>query len=309
MANYRDPAYRIASAALTLQENIAMKYRTIITSGYNAETAYMVFVFNNVEYIVETHEYEESSGQYVFIFAETFPQYMNDNIAAYIYAETADGEYSMNKILEYSVKTFCINQLKKNDPALTTVISDVLEYGAKTQLFMNYQTDALVTDLVEAEGYKLTPTAFPANGIPSSANVQALAGDRTQGYDWSSGSLQMGSSTNIILNFTAADTDSLVIKAEMEGQEPEYYDASKFVEQGGVNYTLYVDHLRAYEYNEKVTFTFEKNGTQVGSTLTYSINTFLYRNYTNTNKFDQTARDLMKVIYTYGVSVANYWSK
>ena len=263
----------------------------------------MVFVFNGKEYVVTEYTIEASSGRLVFKFNETFPQLMQDNIEAYVYAETAVGEYSRNCILEYSVMQYIVNQLKKNDAALTTVMSDILYMGAMTQLKQNYKTDALVTDVVEAMGYTLTPTAFTS--IPSDVNVQAVTGDRTTGIDWKSGSLAMGASTEVILKFAADDIEGLVAKIEIAGETYEYNVAELPMEDG--RYVIYFDKVRSYEYDEVITATFEKNGEQVGSTLTYSINTFLYRNYESA-KYGDADKNLMKALYTYGVSIAKYFA-
>jgi hypothetical protein len=301
MADTRDPAFRVASANLSLQENISVNYWVALSAGYKA--SHMVFVFNGFEYIVTDYTINESNGRYGYKFDKTFPEYMANNIEAYVYAETAEGEFSMNKILEYSVMQYCINQLKKNDAALTTVISDVLVLGAKTQVYQNYKTNDLVTDLVEEQGYKLTPTAFTS--IDASLNKQTVTGDRTQGTDWKSASLLMGSSTLVALKFESDNIDNVVVKVVVAGEE-RTFTKDDFTMDGN-RYVVTLDYIKSYQYDELITATFEVDGVQIGSTLTYSINSYLYRNAEN-EKQPEIARDLMKALYVYGVSIAEYFA-
>jgi uncharacterized protein YkuJ len=228
---------------------------------------------------------------------------MASNISAYIYAETAEGEYTEVNYATYSVLQYILGQLKKNDPALTTVMSDILVMGAKTQLYMGVNTNALVTDLATAEGYTLTPTAFTTI---DAANQQAVTGDRTTGTDWKAISLAFGASTEIVFKFETDNLEGLKVKVSVAGRDT-YYDA-KDLPMDGNRYVVYFPGVRSYEYEEKVVATFERDGVQVGSTFEYSVNTFLLKNYENTGKYSSSAIDLMKAIYIYGESIAKYFA-
>jgi uncharacterized protein YkuJ len=293
--------FRVAALNLSAQENLSVNYKLLVTEGYN--NPYVVFVFDGKEYIVDEYSIEASSGRYVFNFAETRPQLMASNISAYIYAETAEGEYTEVNYATYSVLQYILGQLKKNDPALTTVMSDILVMGAKTQLYMGVNTNALVTDLATAEGYTLTPTAFTTI---DAANQQAVTGDRTTGTDWKAISLAFGASTEIVFKFETDNLEGLKVKVSVAGRDT-YYDA-KDLPMDGNRYVVYFPGVRSYEYEEKVVATFERDGVQVGSTFEYSVNTFLLKNYENTGKYSSSAIDLMKAIYIYGESIAKYFA-
>ena len=204
---------------------------------------------------------------------------------------------------KYSVLQYILGQLKKNDPALTTVMSDILYMGAMTQLYMGVNTDQLVTDLAEAEGYTLTPSTFTS--IDPSLNQQAVTGDRTTGTDWKAISLAFGASTEIVFKFETDNIEGLKVKVTVAGNDT-YYDVSELTKDGD-RYVVYFPGVRSYEYNETVTATFERDGVQVGSTFVYSINTFLAKNYESA-KYDANAKELMKAIYTYGDSIAKYFA-
>ncbi len=295
--------FRFAAINLSAQENISVNYKVHVTAGYN--NPYVVFVFDGKEYIVDEYTIEASSGRYVFNFAETRPQLMASNIAAYLYGETADGEYTLVKYETYSVLQYILGQLKNakaaNNTALTTVMSDILVMGAKTQLYMGVNTNALVTDLAAAEGYTLTPTAFTTiDAVDQQATTKS-----TDGTAWKAVSLAFGASTECVFKFETDNLEGLYVKVSVAGQDT-FYKASELTKDGN-RYVVYFPGVRSYEYEETITATFERDGVQVGNTLTYSINTFLLRNYEKAT-YSAEARDLMKAIYIYGESIAKYFA-
>ena len=304
MADTKDANFRIASASLSLGSNISVNYKNVLTTGYT--NPHMVFVFEGEEYVVT--EWTIDGDKYVFNFAEVGPHKIANNIEAYVYAETAEGEYSMNKILEYSIKQYCINQLKKNDAALTTVISDLLVVGAMTQMYEDEETttDALITNVIEAAGYTLTPSTFES--IPEEENVDpVVSGNRETGIDWKSASLLMGASTQLALKFEATSVEGLVVNVTIDGYTRQF--TSEDFTMDGNRYVVTIDYLTAVQFNEVVTATFENaDGEQVGSTITYSINAYLYRNVEKTSN-KESARNLMKALYVYAKSVEAYFGK
>ena len=58
-----------------------------------------------------------------------------------------------------------------------------------------------------------------------------------------------------------------------------------------------------YSYNETVTVTMLRDGQTVGQTVTYSVNSYIYRNQ---NTDDVALRDLLEAIYNYGCSAKEY---
>ena len=144
-----------------------------------------------------------------------------DNIEAYLYGETAEGEYTMTSYLEYSVMQYIVGQIKKNDAALTTVMSDILYMGAMTQIKQNYKTNALVTDLVTAMGYTLTPSTFTS--IPDDVKVKTIvSGDRTTGTDWKTVNLALGATTELKFGFETDNLEGLTVKITVAGQTYSY---------------------------------------------------------------------------------------
>ena len=67
--------------------------------------------------------------------------------------------------------------------------------------------------------------------------------------------------------------------------------------------TVYFDGILASELDTDVTFTLLKDGKQIGKSLTYSANAYLYRISISE---DAALADLAKAIYAYGAAAKAY---
>ena len=290
-----DANFKINSANLSLGEDITITYDATHPANSSINGMYMVFIVNGRETIVDTFTSHVSGNRYSYNFKDIKSYEMADNIEAYVYA-VENGAYVMKSHLQYSIMQYCVNQLKKNPTAaFKQLIFDVLYLGECSQKVKGHNTNALVTDLVEdAVGYELNPTIVTT--IDPSYNVQALAGDRTQGYDWKSGQLSFGSSVEIVLDFTADSLDNLVLSFAVGNRTIEI-DASEAELVSGNRYSIRFQ-VMVSEYAESITCNFIKDGVQTGSTLTYSIYTYIVRNYT-TASHGTNMLNFMKSIYAY----------
>ncbi|MBO5439377.1 MAG: hypothetical protein J6A53_01820 [Clostridia bacterium] len=293
--------FGIQEMTLSLANNIAINYKTNIPSSY--KNVYMVFVYEDSEYIV--NEYSVSGAYYSFKFDETRPHKMASNVAAYIYGETEEG-YTLDYILEYSIMKYCVNQLSRNPSAeLKTVISDVLTYGAAVQRYVygdKISEAELVTSMVEAKGYTLTPTAFP--GIESGNQIK-YDDVEPMTYYWTQVSLMLGSTTEMYFRFKAPSIDDgLKIKVEYSDQVI-IYEADDIVSEGNGVYRISVDCLTSMQYVYDVKATFVVDDVELSS-MTDSINSYLYRQVDKQSGYTQ---EVMKALYVYGQSVRGYFGK
>ncbi len=298
------PGYKIFginSTNLILGNNISLDYKVNVSEGYG--TPYMVFVFEGKEYIVT--EYKIDGGKPVFNFAETRPHKIATNVEAYVYAETADG-YTVDKY-DYSVMKYCIAKLKKNESV--EVISDLLVFGAETQKYVASMTNTtvadedLITSIIEAQGYTLTPSTFTS--IPESLKAQYVDVDANDDLTWKSSTVVLGSSTQMVYKFAANDITGLSIKIEVDGVEKMMIDAAD-LEYDAVakRYIVSVNCVSAVQYGSEVKATFVKNGVESDS-VAYSINGFLYNNLAKNE--GTVLGDLMKALYVYGNTTYNHF--
>lgn len=97
------------------------------------------------------------------------------------------------------MRQYCVNHLNKNpDADLLRMISDLLVYGAKTQIYQNYKTDELVT-----EGLSLPPSTYTT--LDDSYNKQRIVGVADENVRYSAASLILSSDMTMRLRVTTED--------------------------------------------------------------------------------------------------------
>ena len=303
MANMGDPAFRIDAASLDLAESICVFYKIKASNEY--KNPHMVFIFDGIEYPITEYTIEPSTGRYVFRFTNAPAYKMAENIEAYVYAEASDGGYTRNQLPNYSIMTYCVNQLKKSSISdeFRTVISDVLALGASNQVYEGYKTDKLVTELVKEMGYTLTPSVY--EGIDSTKNKMSMVGDATASTNWTTANLVIGSNVQVQLKLKTDNIDNVTVKIDIGGEVTEY-TKDDFKAENGV-YIVVLDRLTSKQYDEAITATLYEGDTQVGGTLTYSINSYLFRNAENSSHSDEM-KSLLQTLYVYGETMKAYFN-
>ena len=281
----------LVGALLNITNDINVSYVANVPAGYT--NPYMLFEFNGNTYRVESYT-TRADGKLVFKFVGVVPQMLGENIKATLYATNGEGVEESFEIAEYSVRKYCENILKDsayaNDTKLKTLLSDLLVYGAKAQIYMNYKTDALVT-----EGLTLIPSTFTA---PTKSD-KTLVGEADASVSWKGVALRYENAMAINLSFVASADYTL--KISINGRTVEY-KVSDLAKEGD-NYVVYFRGIEATEYAMVVTATFYRDGVQVGQTATYSVNSYVYSKY----KDSKTAlADLVKATYNYGASAEAY---
>ena len=276
----------IIGAGLNITENINVLYYVTVPEEY--ENPYMVFEFNGKTYTVNDYVVA-SDGKLVFKFEGVVPQMICDNIKATLYA----GDYYVSKD-EYSVKTYCTNMLAKNSDAdLVRLLSALLVYGEKSQAYVGYG-DTSATDGV-------TLSAGISNYAGVTNNVKALVGTADASVTWKSAALRYENAMAMKFMFKA-DSD-LVLKITVGGTERAVYNVSELKANSDGYYTVYFRGILATEYDDVVTASFYRDGVQVGQSVTYSVNSYVYSKQLG----DDTAlAELVKATFNYGRAAKYY---
>ena len=282
----------INSATLVLSDDINMNY--YVTVPENAEDVYMVFQMNGETTTVTDYTVMDD-GRYCFRFNDINAQKMGDNICATVYA-TVSGQQITDCVERYSVRAFCLNRLVKNadDAKMVSLISDLLVYGEKTQLYLGYKTNELVTS-----GLDLTPSTFTK--LDESFDKLSVSGTADEAVRYSGVTLALSNKVLLRLTVQTADPAAFTYVVNVAGVDT-VYTAADLVDAGNGKYYLYFDGLKATAFDEIVTATILSDGQAIGQSVTYSVNTFIYRNQ---NTEDVALRELLEAIYNYGVSAQN----
>ena len=282
----REIPFKITGASLTITNDISVDYSATVPVGY--ADPYMVFEFNGETYKVT--EYDTKDGELIFSFPGVVPQMMGDNIKATLFA-TRDGETVSVERAEYSVLTYCKNMLKKTtDEKLRTLLSDLLVYGATSQVYMDYKTDALVT-----EGLALTPSTFAS----LSESDKTIVGEADPSVIWKGAALRYENA--MAMKFSFAASADYTVKIAINGRETTY-KVSNLTKEGD-DYVVYFRGILATEYGSVVSASIYDGDVQIGQSVTYSVNSYVYAKQ---DDLDTKLAELVQATYNYGKSAENY---
>ena len=278
------PAFK--GVSVSLNENIVLKFEVEnYTTGYT-----LTFNYKNKDYVGEV-----KGG--VAEFAYVTPQYLDEVVTATIY----DGEKKEVTHTAKSVKEYLYELIraKKADyskmpceqfAAMKTLAVDMLNYGAEAQKKYLSVTDNLVTkDLTNAEKAYATTFAAPDE------NTQATLSGTKAGYEWVSAGIRFD--YNVSLYFVVKPlTENAVLKLKINDNEV----IDKFIVENG-NYKFRYENVNVVDFANKYTVTVWDGETQIGQTLSYSVNTYVLNMHANAEMGEIT-----KAVYNYGVSAVKY---
>ena len=197
-----EPTLSIDMCNLSLRDNVCIKYA--VTSDSSATTTLLVWDAPQSEYTYGTQTKELTTVGTQVVKEKTYKVYDYCDIAvkdmakavyARAYTKVGDTEY-YSDVVKYSILKYAYNKLGKTgtateDENLKNVLVEMLEYGASTQIYMEYNTDRLVTApfyeiktvggtindgcdwglYLEGDSVAVTAPAEDENGVPFSGWV------------------------------------------------------------------------------------------------------------------------------------------
>jgi hypothetical protein len=292
---------KISSVSLSLFSNLQIDYymkKSLFTSeGF--ENPYVVFDFCGKTYEVE--DYKVTDDYYVFTFKNIAPHKMTDIVTSTPYA-TLNGQEYKGKSVDYSVEKYCYASLSRytddSYASFRTLIVDLLNYGADSQIYKNYNTDDLVNSSLTEEQKAMGTTENPQ--LKSVANSKYAVIDNPE-VTYSSVALMLTDSVAITLYAKAEDVEGLTLKAVM-GDKQWSIPASDFNVNGDV-VEINFDKLNSAQMSKEVLFTFYRGDTAVSNTLCYSIESYVFKQQNNT---DTKLMNLIMSMMKYGNSASAY---
>lgn len=283
--------FKINSASLELANNINVIYQATLPEGFSEP--YMVFDSFGTSSQVSQYTIG-SNGRYRFSYEGIKPHLMGENIHATLYA-TYEGKLVRCVVAQYSVRQYCVTQFGKNpSPALRQLLSDLLIYGEKAQIYMTYKTDELVT-----EGLTLNPRTFQPLG--DEAFKQVISGEENSTTDFTGASLSLSNNVAIRLRISTADATAYTYRITVNGINHDY--TAENLQQSGNYYYLDFNELYVTQFDQVITATILQGDTQVGRTVQYSINSYICKNQANPST---ALRDILQAASNYSVSASEY---
>ena len=279
---------KITNCALRLNQDINMVYTVNVPACFDSSEF-------SISFMGETYVLDGDDHATEYVFEKIMPQYMSEALTASLSATYGGKTYNAAGCT-MNVREYCAYLIEKNptDTELVTLVSDILVYGAKAQLYANHNVNDLATD-----GVAIKPSA---GFIPESKI--AYSGEAYDGAKVTGAGVICADGFKTYVKFTATDTQDLYFVATINGREYRF-DVSAL--SGNGNYNVIIDGIKAHELDDAISFTFEKDGEQVGVTTVFTVNS--YAAYMLENAEEGALRDLIGAIANYGNSAKNYYNK
>lgn len=294
------PAF--SGASLTLQDNITISFKAsedqLIGAGYTSP--YVLFEMNGEKSVVS--DYRVVDGKYLFDFNDISPDNMNDTIKATLCATYDDVVYQ-SETREYSVAAYCYNILNKyysdEYAKLRTLLVDLLNYGAASQVYMNYKTDELVnSQLTEAQKVWGTRTQRVLETVQ---NLEYMTIENPT-VQWKGGGLNLQESVGMRFKISTDSMETLIVKVTNDAGDETIISSDTFEATNGGYYVFY-EGLNADQMSDVVYLTVYDGDVAVSNTVRYSIESYAY---SKQNSDDANLAELVKAMMKYGDSAYSY---
>lgn len=227
---------------------------------------------------------EYSEGVTKYTLSGFGPQEMGDDFTVELFV---DGE-SVDT-LTYSVKDYCDAVLADDSASaeLKTLVKEILNYGAKAQIYRNYKTDALVNAGNESTGIYRAPTDYALLKKTSIATT----------VNWKYATVNFADKIQLIFAF-----EGTVDKVKVFVGDKTYETTNFGTDADGVSYVVFEDFTPA-DFRQKVAVQALNSSGTASRNLEYSVGSYvLFAAQSNDTAFANLAQALM----IYGDAVATY---
>ena len=284
LASTLNHAFKVKNKSLSLASSLTMNFKIMpeILAEYGYTDAKVVVVFGGEEVtltevkVEDFGEGNENNRDY-FEFKGIAPQGMVDKMTITLkamYGEEAVEAYSF----EYSVKEYCMELLAKNvSDELNTLVVDLLNYGAATQVYGSYKTDALVNaDLTETQQGFATGTLRTLTSIKN--KEYATATDATVTI---APGLSLDNAITLRYKVTLTDgVDTANLKLVVNNIDKglgEEITFSEFELISGNTYYAYFTGITPDQVSDQITAVVMDGENAISNTYLYSVESYAYK--------------------------------
>ena len=289
----------ITKASITMGSDLTLNlYATLSEARKDAQIR---FTLNNNTVTVDGIFVSNELG-YKFAFKGINPQCMGDVVTIEL---IHDGH--VIETLNYSIRAYCdvvlalgaeaLEMSEEKYNALTALISDLLEYGAESQIYRGYKLNALVNEGITgaSEFVHLDYT-----------DMKLVDKDEKNGVSFQSATLRFDNANQLYFLFTAPDVSKISVML-VTGTYSKMYTAEDFIEYSDDTYMFGSDDLMATDYEDVYTVVLMHNG-KIIQNLTYSVRSYVYsmQNTSNEDGSLSNMARLSRALWCYGQSAKAY---
>lgn len=310
--NIVDTNMKITAAGLKIQNDITILFKAkteVVDSSYTDVHIVVEQEIGNNQVRTQTifGELSQDGVNYEFEYTGVAAKELGDLIDITIYAYNDEGDLVTGAIKEdYSIKSYCDNQLSKTDAQLSamgqsaakqkafrTLLVDLLNYGSEAQNYFTYKTDSLVNSNLTEEQKAY---ASPDSVLDSLVNITNTAYETVENptATWKSAQLQLLSKATVRVKFAyEGDINDITVVVKVENGDE--YEVSEFEATGTNQYYVRFDELRASQFGNALDFKVMEGDTVISNTLRYSIESYVAK-----NKTDATRGAVVSAMMKYG---------
>lgn len=299
------PKFKFAGASLSLKESISINFLVkkslIDNNGFENLRVEVVDENNNSYPAITSPVVKNLAGTdyYAFKFDNVYPQLIGVTYSATLYGER-EGVAFKSAVKDYSVLTYCNNQLPNADSKTKTLLVDLLNYGAACQAQLGIDSSKYVNrNLTSAQQGYATQNVPELENIKNNKYVQISNPEKK----WLGATLSLENTIAYKMYVrdvtSVSDLDGIVMRAKVNNSSDDY-DIS-VTEKGKDNTGVYfiLRGVKPSLMGAPVDFTMTRNGTAISHTYRYSINSYLNLMLPSATG---TTKDLMECIAKYGDS-------
>ncbi len=290
-AESEEPASKINGAILNLGSTLTLDF--FATSDTDVSNTYMRFTSSSGKVTEVNGSYDSAQKMYKYSYLGINPQCMTDTITAELFA--SDGTL-LAKHENYSVALYCQRQINKTAEELgytsaqhekfRTLLADMLEYGAQSQLYKDYSTDSLANSYDWVNEYKSDFT------VP--IGVKEVIGNTDSENKVKSLGVHVSNANNVFFKLVLNDEN---VEVYVDGTK---ISRSELIQNTDGSYTYYTHDLKATEFDKVFTLKLVKDGNTI-STVSYNVCA-----YVGAKHNDASVGELSKALYNYGKSAKEY---
>ena len=291
---------RFSSANLRLYYDLSIGFKAdaaLFADGMFTDP-YVTYEFNGQIYTIT--QYNVVNGRYEFLFEHLYPQEINDIMNVTLYANYNGTTYRSEPKV-YSVAHYCYNLLDSSicaeNPELSALLVDILNYGTEAQLAFGYNTESLANAKLTPEQAAMGTQTDPVTKSVTDTEYEVVDAPEAT---WMSATLVLEKSIGIRYCFYAENVEDLSVVVKSNGKTWTY---TEFEPVAGIEnqYYVYFNDINATQLSNIVYTTLFRGDAAVSNTLRYSVESYIHA-----FRDDAQYGKVVKAIMRYGVSAWNY---
>ena len=297
-------APELTNASIELYSALTLNFKADASQfeGSDFVNPYVVVTLNGVETVIR--DYTVDDGKYVFKFENISANMINDTVTAVLYSTIGEKVFESEPI-EYSIATYCYNTLEtySDNEELRTLLVDLLNYGASSQIYSGYKTNALANAKLTDEQKSWASTTTGELTSVQNTKYETISAPKAT---WKSAGLNLMDKVEFRIKFISETSDALSVKIKSESGREWTVDAENITDisdELANGYMFYFDGADATMMSETLYFTVYSGDEAISDTFSYSIESYISKKI---NTEDTAFASLLECIIKYGNAAENY---